>query len=261
MTTKKKAPDYSQCWANCLGDCAEGMSQEHLVSECLFEGDINVMGLPWCKDAHRKMRIETLTDNILCRRHNTALSDVDNAAKHTLDTIGEAVDLYEKRKNVITRHWTIRYFETDMLLLERWALKTLLNIRMNSRPDYAIEGDWNQLVRVAFGLEMFTPPKGLYMMAMEGHNLNLMGGRINITTQSMNDKLAGAKFELWGMPFFLNLVPEPIQVNHGKGHLLGRGMKHWFNTRDRKGRMVKSHLMTYRYDKETSNERSITDGH
>ena len=70
------------------------------------------------------------------------------------------------------------------------------------------------------------------------HNLNLADGRITITTQTMNDKLAGAKFALWGMPFFLNLVPEPIQLNLGKGHLIGHGMKHWFSTRDRKGRIV-----------------------
>jgi hypothetical protein len=226
------------------------MSQEHLISECLFDGNINVMGLPWCKDAHKTIRIETLTDNILCRRHNGALSAVDNAAKHTLDTIGEAVELYETRKVIQSRSWTIKYFETDMLLLERWCLKTLINIRMNSRPDYPIEGDWSELVRVAFGLEKFTPPKGLYMMAIQGHNLNFASGRITITTQTMNDKLAGAKFELRGMPFFLNLVPEPIQVNHGKGHLLGHGMKQWFSTRDNKGRMVKSHLMTFTYPKD-----------
>ena len=75
------------------------MSQEHLVSECLFEGDIKVMGLPWCKNVAKRIRIETLTDNILCRHHNSALSEVDNAAKHTLDTLAEAMDLYERRKN------------------------------------------------------------------------------------------------------------------------------------------------------------------
>lgn len=239
--------DYSQCWANCLGDCSGGMSQEHLVSECLFEGKINVMGLPWCKDSPKQMRIETLTDNILCRCHNTALSKVDSAAKQTLDTIAEAADLFDRRSQIPSRSWTIKYFETDMWLLERWCLKTLMNIRMNSQPDYQIVGEWDQLVRVAFGLEMFTPPKGLYMMAMKGHNIPIGGKKFNITTQSLDGKLAGARFRLWGMPFFLNITPEPIQLNHGKGHMIRGGMKQWFSTRDRKDREVPSHLMTFTY--------------
>jgi hypothetical protein len=248
MTTKKA--DYSQCWAHCLGDCDGGMSQEHLVSECLFEGDINVKGLPWCKDAHRTMRIETLTGRLLCRYHNHALSEVDEAAKHTLDTLAEVYDLYERRKPILARSWTIKYFETDMLLLERWCLKTLMNINLNNQPGLPIEGDLNELVRVAFGLERFKPPMGLYMMAVKGHTINLVRGAMSITTQSMNGKLAGAKFDLWGLPLFLNLVPEPIQLNHGQGHLLRGGMKCWFNTRDRKNREVKSHLLTFTYPKE-----------
>lgn len=251
-------PDYSKCWANCLGDCDGGMSQEHIVSECLFEGDINVMGLPWCKDEHKTMRIETLTDNILCRRHNTALSDVDRAAKHTMNTLKAALDLHERRNGIHTRTWTIQYFESDMLLLERWALKTLINIRMSSKPDYPVEGDWNQLVRIVFGLEKFTPPKWLYMMALVNYNMTLGDGRITITTQTVNDKLGGAKFELWGLPFFLSLIEDTLQLNHGKGRMLRGGFDQWFNTRDRKSRPVKSHLLTYIYPKETTdtNERA-----
>lgn len=241
--------DYSQCWANCLGDCSEGMSQEHLVSECLFEGEINVMGLPWCKDEPRKMRIERLTDDILCSRHNKGLSEVDSAAKHSLDTIAEAVDLFDRRSQYLSRSWTIKRFQTDLWLLERWCLKTLMNVRMNSQPDYEIACDWDELVRVAFGLEMFTPPKGLYMMAMKGHNIPIGGKKFNITTQSLDGTLAGAKFQLWGMPFFLNITPEPLQLNQGKGHMIRGGMKQWFTTKDDKGRDVPSHQLAFTYSK------------
>lgn len=220
------------------------------VSECLFETDINVKGLPWCKNEHRKIRIGTLTGKLLCRYHNGQLSEVDKAAKQTLDSLEEVYDLYEIRKAIPARSWTIKHFETDMLLLERWCLKTLININLNNQPGYPIEGDLNELVKVAFGLERFQPPKGLYMMAVKGHTINLVRGAMNITTQSMNGKLAGAKFDLWGMPFFLNLMPEPIQLNHGQGHLLSGGTKCWFNTLDRKNREVKSHLLTFTYPKE-----------
>jgi hypothetical protein len=172
------------------------------------------------------------------------------AAKHTLDTLDAVCDLYERRKPILAHNWTIKYFQTDMLLLERWCLKTLININLNNQPGYPIEGDLDELARVAFGVERFKPPKGLYMMALEGYTVNVVKGAMNITTQSMNGKLAGAKFGLWGLPLFLNLLPEPIQLNHGKGHMLRGGLKQWFNTRDRKNRMVKSHLLTFTYPKE-----------
>jgi len=190
------------------------MSREHLVSD----GEINVMGLPWCKDAAKKVRIETLTDNILCRHHNTALSEVDAAAKHTLDTIREAVDLYESRKKILARSWTIKRFETDMLLLERWCLKTLMNIRMNSQPNYQIVGDWDELVRVAFGLERFKLHLGLYMMAVKGHTMNLAGGHINITTQSMTANPAMRNVQIVDLLLLLNLAyQQTVVLNHRRG--------------------------------------------
>jgi hypothetical protein len=47
-------------------------------------------------------------------------------------------------------------------------------------------------------------------MAEKGRDVHMGGRKFNITTQSLNGKLAGARFHLWGMPFFLNLTPEPI---------------------------------------------------
>jgi hypothetical protein len=49
MTSKT---DYSNCWANCLGDCAEGMSGEHYISQSAFiHANINVQGFSWCREA------------------------------------------------------------------------------------------------------------------------------------------------------------------------------------------------------------------
>lgn len=137
--------DYSKCWANCLGGCSGGMSQEHLISECLYDGEIRVKGLPWCRETEKKITIATLTSGILCRRHNSALSDVDAAAKQTLETLRAAFDLWERRKNIVTRSWTIKYFETNMLLLERWCLKTLININLNSKPGLPVDAEGNRV--------------------------------------------------------------------------------------------------------------------
>jgi len=253
--TEKKLSDYSECWANCLGDCDGGMSQEHLVSECLFNGNVKVRGLPWCREREKEIGIASLTSGFLCRHHNSALSGLDSASKQTLDTLIEACDLYARRKNIRTRHWTVKYFTTDMLLLERWCLKTLININLSGRPGLPVDAECKsnmpteEWVRIVFGLERFKPPMGLYRVAVNGETLNDLGnGHIHVTTKSRDGRLAAADFRLWGLPFFLSLVNEPIRLEGG--HLMRGEHQQWFTTYDLKNRQVNSHLMTFTYAKE-----------
>jgi hypothetical protein len=246
--------DYSECWANCLGNCDGGMSREHLVSKCLFEKQVRVKGLPWCKDTEKTVGIEGLASKFLCRHHNSTLSELDGAAKQTLDTLLEACKLFDARRNIITARWTVKYFITDMLLLERWCLKTLINVNLNGKPGLPVDSEagsnrpTEELVRIVFGLDRFTPPKGLYRIAENGKNIDLGDGHIHITTKSRDGRLGAAEFTLWGLQFFLSLIPEPIRW---EGGTLMRGEhKQWFNTWDRKKRRVNSHLMTFTYPKE-----------
>jgi hypothetical protein len=201
------------------------MSKEHLVSKCLFPGDVTVKGLPWCKDKEKTIGIGNLTSGFLCRHHNSALSELDSASKQTLDTLIEAVDLYERRKNI--------------------------NINLSGRPGLPVDVEsrsnrpTEELVRIVFGLERFKPPKGLYRIAVTGANLDLADGHVHLTTKSRDGRLAAAEFRLWGLPFFLSLVDEPIRWEGG--NLLRGEHKQWFSTWDLKNRQVKSHLMTFTY--------------
>jgi hypothetical protein len=245
-------PDYTQCWASCLGECEGVISREHLISKCLFSDQkINVLGLPWCKDEAKTIGIESLTGKILCRKHNSALSEVDTGVKHSLETLGAAVDLHQVRGRMRSRHWAIRYFETDMLLLERWCLKTLINLNVSEKSrlpfvDSVSTGVPEELVRVVFGFERFSGHKELYIVARAGDTISMVDGQFAIRTQTFQEALAGAEFRLWRVPFFLNLTP--FDVNRVKGaRFLGKGMKQWFSTRDDKGRLVKSHLLTFKY--------------
>ena len=164
-------PDYSKCWAQCLGDCGGPMSREHIVSKCLYGQNVKVKGLPWCKVEWSYRSIDNLTSKILCKDHNSRLSDVDDGARHTLDTIIDAFALWNLRSRIINRRWTVRHFATDMLLLERWCLKTLINTNLNLKPGWPIKGDspnlTDELVRITFGMERFKRPMGLYVVGSE----------------------------------------------------------------------------------------------
>jgi len=170
-----------------------------------------------------------------------------------LTQLREASDLWLRRKDVVTKTWSFKpHYTTDLLLLERWCLKTLINVNLNRKPSLPFDAQGSLmptegLVKIAFGLERFTPPMGLYRIAVDGDSAEIGDEHIHLVTKSRNDILAAAEFKLWGLPFFLSLVPEPIR--RGGGHLMRGQHKQWFCTRDRKQRPVQSHLMTFTYPK------------
>lgn len=247
-------PDYSKCWAQCLGDCSGPMSREHIVSKCLYGPNVKVKGLPWCKDEWSYRSIDNLTSKILCKDHNSRLSDVDDGARHTLDTIIDAFALWNSRSRIISRRWTVRHFATNMLLLERWCLKTLINTNLNLKPGWPIKGDspepTDELVRIAFGMERFKRPKGLYVVGSEKpeqRTVNLAESEITIIIETANERLSGATFDMWGLTFMLSLHSEERTMKNGRS-LIGRnGMEHRFQTHDDKGRPVLSHVLKYEY--------------
>lgn len=68
------------CWARAVSTCSKEMSGEHLVSKALFPDSVNIQGFKWCHDRPKAIGINSLTANVLCRDHNSELSDLDNAA-------------------------------------------------------------------------------------------------------------------------------------------------------------------------------------
>src|ERR1035437_930614 len=157
-----------KCWAACLGDCGTKGSHEHIVSQCLYpDQSIKVQGFPWCLDAPKEIGIVSLTQQILCKKHNEELgAKVDAGSKHMRDTLAQACRLLNAREKIQSRHWTIQYFETDMLLLERWCLKTLINTNHQGGLKYLDDSEADsppcELVEFVFGGRRFTDYKGLY---------------------------------------------------------------------------------------------------
>lgn len=100
-------------------------------------------------------------------------------------------------------------------------------------------------------------PDGLYVVGPgvenpEMRTVNLEGSEITVIIETANNRLSGATFDMWGLTFLLSLHPEERTMKDGK-HLMGRnGMDHKFQTLDRKGRPVLSHVLTYDYNEEKS---------
>ncbi|HEX5284126.1 MAG TPA: hypothetical protein VFW30_08400 [Bryocella sp.] len=220
---------------------------------------VRVKGFPWCRDAAKEVRIETLTQPILCEKHNNQLgNEVDWAAKHSLEAISQAVELMNRRQLVRSRHWNIKHFETDMLLLERWCIKALINMNHQGRMKYVDDSEPenppHELVELVFGRRRITDHKGLYIIANVGVTHTVTEGQLQTTVMSKDERLVGAHFMLWGIPFYLNLLPTQVTRDNlslvlptNNVSFMRQGMKQVFSTRDDKNRDVKSHVLTFTY--------------
>ena len=201
------------CWASSLGDCGGGISREHLVSECLFKDQsIFVQGLDWCIDAPKQLRIESLTEKILCKDHNSRLSSLDAAACRAFEIIPQFADVTTERNKLPYLPWAPKHFTIDSSKLERWCLKTLLNfsfkrnliIGPGSHPTGVVPA---HLVRIAFGIEEFTDGQGLYI-AFKDHETFSFQPRFGYTAKAQDEHLAMGSFRFYGFRFYLNLFPQ-----------------------------------------------------
>jgi hypothetical protein len=225
------------CWAGSLGNCGGGISREHYVSECVFPNQsIFVQGLDWCLDRPKKLRIESLTAKILCRDHNSALSELDAVAGQAFESVRDYAVTTTNRAEMPYLNWAPKQFTVNGPRLERWCLKTLLNFSFN-RELIIGPGSHNagtvpsSLVRIAFGLEKFTDGLGLYTAFRQGETFN-HEHHFGYTAKGPN--LAMGSFRLYGFRFYLNLLPvtnrytsiEDSQVFYRQTHFAHRLTPH-----------------------------------
>jgi hypothetical protein len=109
-----------RCWAASLGDCAEGKSREHYVSDGIFDGEtITAIGMTWCRNKPKEIPLKKAVAKILCRKHNSALSKFDQeAARLSKFLIANVYSQPAPDANItLNGRW-----------LEKWALKTFFNL-------------------------------------------------------------------------------------------------------------------------------------
>ena len=127
-----------KCWASSYSDCDGKLSREHLISKSLFlTNEINVKGYPWCKDEEITIGLSNLTSKILCQKHNKLLSNIDEAGATAFRIFREVRNLSNVRSKIRPRRWNIKRHRIDGYNLERWFLKTLINLSYH-REHYLI---------------------------------------------------------------------------------------------------------------------------
>jgi hypothetical protein len=187
---------------------------------------------------------------ILCRKHNSDLSGLDATALDTFNAFRESVRLNNVRTGLRTKSWTIKRFIIDGGHLERWFLKTLINLSVGSEwilgPGHHVEGvPPEHLVNIAFGQSAFDRGAGLYLAGLKGEQIDSMDG-MNITPRTYGSNLVGGAFTFRGYRFYLNLLPERLTLD-GHSHLLYRDSKMIFQVPNSAGRRLKSHEISFKW--------------
>jgi hypothetical protein len=169
-----------------------------------------VHGFRWCQEEPRTIGVNGLTANVLCAWHNNSTSDLDTAAGEAMQVLRDAVKLCDRNKKLLP--WItpkIQRFRVDAGLLERWMLKTTLNLKYGSMLTHGnriAPGSvaTQEEAELCFGLRPFTGAAGMYTAFRNGMQLRL-DDKVLISTLLDDGEIVGTRFELHGFRFVLNL--------------------------------------------------------
>jgi hypothetical protein len=191
------------------------MSREHVISKSALPiSGITVYGLPGFTDKPRSISINSLTHRNLCETHNSTLSNCDTEAGRLANAFDDASRLTHARERVRKTYWNVVRYRIDGPLLERWFLKTLINLGQIHRAgrkgeDIGFALPLEQLARIAFGDESLPGRAGLYGAAFAG----MQTPRDKLGTYTVLNKerqVVLGFFSFWGFRFILSLLDSGV---------------------------------------------------
>lgn len=196
---------HPRCFAGCTKDCSKTISREHYISKNILErfDNLKISGMPFQHPgASMFVSADALVANILCQRHNNALSPLDAVAGRAFDVIDQAAQHAQK----LDADNRSRFYLISGDGLERWALKTLLGVffakiaAIESKPivkSHSVVVE--PLVGRLFSDDTLAPPNGLYIHAAVGDEIRADFKFAPITPMNGAPKLSGLRLVFSGL--------------------------------------------------------------
>lgn len=207
-------PKPKKCYASLLGNCEGPMSKEHVISHSILKQS-NLQFQITNTIVKSNTSIQNLTIKILCKKHNSEISVLDQEISKFLKILKEIAD-FSNSGNVYP---TTKRYQINGKLIERWFLKTLINL--NGIHQTLFEYPTEQMVKIVFGQNKFLGSSGLYIRARKGDKvLNPNTGILYAPRFNINrSKSVGASFLIWGFEFLL-FFPEGENKLKEEGYML-----------------------------------------
>lgn len=117
---------HPKCYMRGTNDCSTKISGEHYISAAILAEfpKLRTTGLRWLGPGETLVSANALRSNILCRRHNSALSPLDTEGWRMLVAI--RAGLVHVSKKSLSRKTLYRIVSGDAF--ELWGLKTLMGL-------------------------------------------------------------------------------------------------------------------------------------
>lgn len=208
-----------KCWAESYERCGGGISGEHLISQGLFRPSktVNVQGFTWCADKMVTVGIKSLTRNILCRDHNSALSLLDEAAVETFNVLRRQVRL-SRLKTSLLDLLAEKPPTLNGSLLERWFLKTMINLTVEGPLLIGQTGTVRgvppvDLVEMVYGSRPLSLGMGLSTLVSKGMPIHFREEVEVVNILEADNRLIGSMFSFFGLRFLMWLGDEHNQLS------------------------------------------------
>lgn len=120
------------------------------------------------------MSIDSLGVKCLCKVHNEKLSDIDQAAIDTFNTIRRLCEIRSARQKAgLKRKWRNARLIVDGRRFERWMLKTAINLSCVLKDEAAGWTPSREMVEVVFGRKTLPEGVGMGLLANVGETLGV----------------------------------------------------------------------------------------
>lgn len=198
-------------WAR---NCSLRLSREHFISRSVLkligETHIAVNGLPWLAEGEtRALPIAGLVGNILCTRHNAAMSPLDTVASKFF---GAIKSIYEDLGNNETlsrkRQWWLSSGEE----LELWLLKTGFGLYHSGnvatdRKKLCDVQSINTALMQTFQGELVSWPCWMYVMKEEDRSVYRNWLDFRPLADDNGEKMVGLRLKFWGVCLLILIDP------------------------------------------------------
>lgn len=216
----KTGHSHPNCYLSGSQDCSHQISREHYMSKSVLDQlgkTLRVSGMPWMGAGQTlDITVGNLTSKILCKRHNEALSPLDEEAALFFLSLSKA--LADLERKTLSRKPSFHLVGGSTL--ELWMLKVACGLyfaigtkdRKRISEDYSI--DLNKVER-AFFEEDWDPRGGLYFKGSTGSVVTVASDvSMAPLTSDVDMRFGGATVSLLGITLELlfdttNTNPDP----------------------------------------------------
>lgn len=200
---------HPKCYLSATRNCSDDISAEHYISKSVLaelerNGTSKIAGLPWQNPrTFSVVGTGRLVSKVLCKRHNEALSPLDEEAGRLIETIGN----YDRGFNQENPRADITVLCGEEL--EKWMLKTtcgMVAAKQTARDGVNYNSDISEVwVSILSGQASWPALWGLYAAVPTGVAYHSSSFSFRPFTHPGTGRVLATEMILNGMMFYLLL--------------------------------------------------------